>query len=97
MRKITKEIVSYFLKGIPSTVSNSKVEVQDGISYLKLHGNKIAEKNMLTGKIKITSAGWSSNTTKERLNGIPNVNIQQVNFKWFLNGTYWDGKWININ
>jgi len=69
---------------------------------LSLHGNMIAEKYVdddyrtIAGTRKISNAGWMSNTTKERLNGIFGVRIQQKNFKWFLNDEEWDGNWISI-
>jgi len=62
---------------------------------LKLHGNTIAtidEMNMLS----ISNAGWESNTTKERLNGLPNVRINQKKFQWYLNGNEWNGEWTRI-
>lgn len=58
---------------------------------LFLHGNAIARRTA-TG-IEISNGGWSSNTTKERLNGLPNVRIIQKNSQWFLNGERWDGNW----
>jgi hypothetical protein len=42
--------------------------------------------------MKITNAGWRSNTTKERLNGLPNVSIQQKKGDWYLNGEVWNGQ-----
>jgi len=36
-------------------------------------------------------------TTKERLNGLPNVHIKQIKGKWFLNDVEWDGKLIDVN
>jgi hypothetical protein len=62
---------------------------------LKLHGNVIAtidEFNMLS----ISNAGWASNTTKERLNGLPNVRIHQKNWTWYLNGNEWSGEWTRV-
>jgi len=44
----------------------------------------------------ITNAGWQSNTTKERLNGLSGVSIYQKNFQWFLNGKPWNGDWITV-
>lgn len=51
----------------------------------------------LDNSLVITNAGWKSNTTKERLNGLPNVSIQQKKGEWFLNGTAWNGEWIKVN
>lgn len=61
---------------------------------LYLHGNKIAE--MRNGELWISNAGWSSNTTKERLNGLDGVSIYQKNYEWFLNDKPWDGSWVNV-
>lgn len=95
MRKITEEAVSAFLDKKPFRKSNMKVEDAGGIFKLKLHGNTIAtidEMNMLS----ISNAGWTSNTTKERLNGLPNVHIKQKNWSWFLNGNEWGGEWTRV-
>ena len=48
------------------------------------------------GILSISNAGWESNTTKERLNGLPGVSIRQKNWSWFLNGEEWDGNWKRI-
>lgn len=70
----------------------------DGNGYY-LHGNKIAEWRENTGidSLWITSAGWKSATTKERLNGLNGVSITQKDFEWYLNGKKWDGQWIRIS
>jgi hypothetical protein len=47
--------------------------------------------------LQISNAGWASNTTKERLNGIPGVHIKQKNWTWYLNGQEWDGGWKRIS
>lgn len=65
----------------------------DGAIYL--HDNKIAEYR--ADGLWITNAGWMSNTTKERLNGLPFVQINQCDFRWYLNGVRWDGEWINVS
>jgi hypothetical protein len=94
-RKITKEAISAFLDKRPFRKSNMEVEGMFGTYRLKLHGNTIAvldEFNMLS----ITNAGWSSNTTKERLNGLPNVGIHQKNWQWYLNGNEWNGEWTRV-
>lgn len=44
----------------------------------------------------IRNAGWWTNTTKERLNGLSNVQISQRNYRWYLNGQIWDGNWIAV-
>lgn len=104
MRKITQESVNAFMNGLPFKKANSEVQViatEKGVPcllHLLLHGNIIAIRNTnkRTEKLEITNCGWESNTTKERLNGLPNVSIYQKNFVWFLNDKEWDGKLIEI-
>lgn len=86
MRKVTSEIIKAFLNHEKRSIGNS---VTNGTT-LYLHSNPIA-KHTANG-IEITNCGWETNTTKERLNGIPGVHITQKNFIWFLNGVEWDGK-----
>lgn len=90
-RKVTTQIVSAFIAGNELKVSNSKT---DG-KCLFLHGHKIAEKR--ADGLYITNAGWASNVTKERLNGLPDVSISQKNWKWYLNGKEWDGEWTKVS
>ena len=94
-RKITKESVAAFLDGRKFNKGNMSVEVDGEFTKLKLHGNTIATIDKL-GVLSISNAGWASNTTKERLNGLPNVNIQQKNWNWYLNGNEWDGTWKRV-
>jgi hypothetical protein len=96
MRKITKEAVSAFLERKPFRKSNMSVEENGNEYRLKLHGNSIASIDEL-GVLSISNAGWASNTTKERLNGIPGVRIHQKNWTWYLNGEVWDGNWKRIS
>ena len=96
MRKITKEAVSAFLERKPFRKSNMSVEEIGGEWRLKLHGNSIANIDEI-GVLSISNAGWASNTTKERLNGIPGVRVHQRNWTWYLNGVEWDGNWKRIS
>tara|TARA_R110000782_G_C14668793_1_gene398734 strand:+ start:446 stop:739 length:294 start_codon:yes stop_codon:yes gene_type:complete len=97
MRKITIDSINAFLNARKFNRQNMSVEVLPNVTILKLHNNAIAYKyNDPKKTLSITNCGWFSNTTKERLNGLPNVNIYQKNFEWFLNGKEWDGNLINI-
>lgn len=96
MRKITQQSVKNFIDGVPFKRSNMEVSREGTIYYLKLHGNKIAAR-LEDGRMWISNAGWDTPTTKERLNGLPGVNIIQRNCRWILNGMQWDGKPIFIN
>jgi hypothetical protein len=71
------------------------VEESYGVYKLKLHGNTIATIDEL-GVLSVSNAGWASNTTKERLNGLPNVRIHQKNWNWYLNGNQWNGEWTRV-
>ncbi len=90
MRQVTQRICRAFEYQQAFKIGNSET---DG-KVLYLHGNAIARHT--PDGIEITNAGWSSNVTKERLNGLSGVNIVQKNFTWYLNGKEWDGGWINV-
>lgn len=97
MRKITQESIEAFNDNSNFKKANMQV-TSDGISTdLMLHGNHIATKNIRTGEISISNCGYFTQTTKERLNGISGVHIQQKQGVWYLNGEEWDGKWKTIN
>lgn len=98
MRKTTQKVIDAFMNGKNLSVSNTMVGNVDTVTTnLYLFGNLIARRNRGTGKISITSAGWQTVTTKERLNAIPGVCINQTKGKWYLNGNLWDGQWTEIN
>jgi len=96
MRKITSEAVNAFIERKPFRKSNMAVTIEEGITYLKLHNNKIAAL-LADGRMWISNAGWATNTTKERLNGLPGVRVNQKNFQWFINGIPWTGEPVYIN
>ena len=98
MRKITEQVIDKFMSAENFKKGHDEVVVLDNITVLKLFGNEIAYRyNDPERTLSITNAGWQSHTTKERLNAIPNVSIQQKQGVWFLNGEEWDGKLIDIN
>lgn len=97
MRKITQEAVYAFENDIAYKSGNTTVK--DGAMFL--HGNKIAEfeslfKNDGNRNINITLAGWNTNTTRERLNGLNGVRVTTKKGQAYLNGEKWDGEWITI-
>ncbi len=110
MKKITQESIDAFLNEFTFNKQNMSVSVAFGRTHsatvnnhyegnfyfaeLKLFGNTIAYK--IGQDIFISNCGWESNTTKERLNALPNVSIQQKNFVWYLNGKEWDGNLIKV-
>jgi len=99
MRKITKQATMAFLSNEKFKQGNTRVVVlrEDGLSasHLLLHDNPIAImyfKNGRATELHIRNAGWFSNTTKERLNALPGVNIYQKDWQWYLNGEQWNGQ-----
>ena len=91
MRKITRDIVNAFNRGECKKIDNTRTDGQS----IWLFGNKIAKK--INGELWITNAGWQSNTTKERLNGLDGVQINVRRGNWYLNGVQWNGGWTAAN
>ena len=94
MRKIERQMNAAITAGKDWKNANTEVLNVDGISYVYLHGNLIAEVD--DNGIKLYDGGWQSNTTKSRLNailsehGIAGEGVYQKNFEWFIrlyNGT----------
>lgn len=74
-------------------------------SKIYLHGNLIAKRTKvndakytinLIDKIEITLAWWNTNTTRERLNGLPWVRVTTKQGQAYLNGEKWNGEWTTI-
>lgn len=91
MRKITREIVTAFMNRETKRIGNSRTDK----TTLYLHDNAIA-KHCLDGSVKITTAGWNTPTTRERLNGLPGVKVYVRNHQLYLNDRPWDGKWTEV-
>lgn len=98
-RKITEQAVQAFYKGVPFKGNNTTVEIQNTankLTVMKLFGNEIAYIVHKTGALVITNAGYKTDTTKERLNGLDGVSIHQSKGVWYLNGKEWDGNSTTI-
>lgn len=95
MRKISYDACAAFVNRRKFKRGNTEVKVFANSVELLLHGNIIAEL-VNDGGLWITSAGWKSNTTKERLNSLPHVYIKQKDFQWYLNGDAWSGDWTLV-
>ena len=97
MRKITEDSVQAFMNAEKFKRDNTEVEVLPNVTILKLHNNAIAYRyNDPEQTLSITNCGWFSNTTIERLNGLPNVSVYQRSRVWYLNDQEWDGKLIDV-
>ena len=99
-RKITTDTVNAFMSAKPFSRANSSVYVELDIVtheqlevFMSLHGHDIARRKIGSNDIEVTNADYFTNTTKERLNGLPGVSVCQRKGVWFLNGEEWDGTW----
>ena len=90
MRDVTRKITAAFFRGETLKIGNTRTNGRS----IWLHDNKIVDDR--PDGLYITNAGWKSNTTKERLNAISDVNIVQRNFVWYLNGHEWNGEWTKV-
>ena len=76
---------------------NTSVEVLPNVTILKLHGNEIAYRyNDPENTLSVTTCGWNTDTTRERLNGIAGVCVNTAKGIQYLNGKVWDGGLIDI-
>jgi hypothetical protein len=97
MRKVSIDIALAFISGKSKTVGNTYT---DG-KTIWLHGNAIARRND-KGGIEISSAGWPTVTTKERLNTLLHYlgvdPIKQKDRQWFIGGKFWfnTSEWIAV-
>lgn len=93
MRKITEEAVECFLNAVEYRKGNTVIEYTEKGTAMVLHGRVIAYKE--GSAILLMDAGWQTNTTKERLNGILRMTnhggIYQRKGEWFINGEPWTG------
>jgi hypothetical protein len=89
MRKIEALMNNAITNSTDFKLANTEVANIDGVSYVYLHGNKIAEVG--NSFIRMYDGGWQTNTTKSRLNailtehGLPGEGIFQKKFEWFVN------------
>ncbi|MAJ24658.1 MAG: hypothetical protein CMP36_04020 [Rickettsiales bacterium] len=81
MRKVTQQIKKAFENRQAKTVGNTHT---DG-NTVWLHGNAIVKRDA-SGFVIWSLAGWNTPTTRERVNGIVNAGVHQVNFEPVLNG-----------
>ena len=88
MRKIEQAMITAVANGRDWRSGNTEV-VNDGpVVTIKLHGNVIAW--LQSGMMFVTPAGWTTSTTKSRLNALlrqftNGASIYQKDFEWFLN------------
>lgn len=99
MRKVTQHVVTAFVEGRKASQANTRT---DG-HHLYLHGSMIARvdptKASSTGTIpavEVTTAGWDTRTTIDRLNAIPGCRVHVKSGQLYLNGKEWNGQWATL-
>jgi len=91
MRKIERQMCDAIKDNKAWRSGNTEVTLgSDGVSYVFLHGNLIAEVDDTS--ITIYDGGWQSNTTKSRLNSLINdlcdgrmFGVFQRQHQWYIN------------
>ena len=94
MSKTHQKVIDSFIEDKYCKVTNAETNGNE----LFLFGNCIARRDR--ERIQVTTAGWNTKTTRDRLNMLPGVWVRcrkgnlQINFQseW----KDWDGEWINI-
>lgn len=88
MRKIERLMNQAIIEEKDFTLDNTHVTTKDGVSFVFLHGNNIAQ--IGDNWLRLFDAGWQTVTTKSRLNailqvhGCPGEHIFQKKGEWFI-------------
>ena len=87
MRKIERLMNDAITNERDWQLDNTMVSNKDGVSFVFLHGNCIAQ--IGDTFVRLFDGGWQTNTTKSRLNAILTVHgngerVFQKNFNWFV-------------
>jgi hypothetical protein len=87
MRKIERLMNAAITSEKDFTLDNTHVTTKDGVSFVFLHGNNIAQ--IGDTWLRLFDGGWQTVTTKSRLNAILAVHgngerVFQKNFNWFV-------------
>jgi len=94
MRMITKRAFQAFKMNKNFKLDNTKVVSDSRSTSMYLHGNEIARKCHETGMVEVTTAGWNTPTTKERLK--PFICVHSINYNLHMDGMPWSGDWTCI-
>ena len=91
MRKIEQQMNRAIANRTDWSLSNTRVEFNDSTncSSVFLHGHQIATVDHATNAVKISSCGWTTNTTKSRLNAILSevkygCSVFQKQWNWYV-------------
>lgn len=110
MNLIETAMAQAISKRVPFRKNNTSVVLEDSSASVLLHGNEIAKvhyyktkKQPTVKSIEITDAGWSTVTTKRRLNALLRAfgwSVGQSSWIWYLTSSQgsqqWDGERITL-
>lgn len=97
MKKITEKSIKAFMNAERFKESNTEVEVLPNVTILRLFGNAIAYRyNDPLRTLSVTTTGWNTRTTRERLNGLPFVKITTRKGQLYINDYPWDGSLVDV-
>jgi hypothetical protein len=87
MRLIERQMNAAITNSKDWQKDNTMVSNADGVSFVFLHGNCIAQ--IGDTFVRLFDGGWQTNTTKSRLNAILTAHgngerVFQKNFNWFV-------------
>jgi hypothetical protein len=96
MRQIDVLAKTAFCEGRKFKLSNTEVRLVDGRPHMYLHNNCIAKRDE-NGDLLINHCGWESNTTRSRLNALPDVFIKSYKGNFVLNDVaIMPSEWMNV-
>ena len=89
MRKIEREMIQAIIDRRDWHKANTSVDITPMYAEISLHGHLIAKYNLSNMDLIISHCGWTTNTTKSRLNSLCSFvtgkcAVFQKNFEWFL-------------
>lgn len=94
-RQITEAAIRAFNNNENFSLSNTVVKADCTGTYLYLYSNLIARK--VNNRLQVTLAGWNTNTTRERLNGLAGVCVTTKRGQAYINGkAIEDNAWVQI-
>lgn len=96
MRQITAEACRAFEQNRIFRLSNTEVHVDTTGTRMYLWGNLIARK--VGNRVQVTLAGYNTQTTRDRLNGLTGVTCTTHKGQAFINGKpVANDEWVQVS
>jgi len=89
MRKIEREMIQAIINRKDWHKANTSVDITPMNAEIRLHNHLIAKYNLSNMDLIISHCGWTTNTTKSRINSLTQFingtsQVFQKNFQWYL-------------